>query len=358
MTGRSAVRGAARRRAAGVRAAIARGCAGARRAAARHHQRQGRADADRDPAFPGGGGDDGAGRARHRRRRLGRSRTLRPVPAARSAQLHPERLGRRRTPRFADWRQINAQALVTGSVQAAGRRPPQGRVPAVGRLRRAAARRLRATRRRGRTGGASRTSSPTRSTSGSPARTAISIPASSISPSPGRRRQRVKRLAIMDQDGANHQYLTDGRALVLTPRFSPSAQEITYLSYAGGTPRVYLFNIDTGQQEVDRRFPRHDLRAALLARRQPGRPQPRRERREQHLFALDLRTPPADAADRRQRDRHLAVLFAGRQPDRVQLRPRRLAAALCDERRTAATSSASASVRANTARRSGRRAAT
>ena len=42
----------------------------------------------------------------------------------------------------------------------------------------------------------------------------------------------------MDQDGANHQYLTDGRALVLTPRFSPSAQEITYLSYASGTPRV------------------------------------------------------------------------------------------------------------------------
>ena len=74
----------------------------------------------------------------------------------------------------------------------------------------------------------------------------------------------------MDQDGANHQYLTDGQSLVLTPRFSPSAQEITYLSYAGGTPRVYLFNIDTGQQEVDRRFPRHDLRAALLARRQPA----------------------------------------------------------------------------------------
>ncbi len=61
---------------------------------------------------------------------------------------------------------------------------------------------------------------------------------------------RVKRLAIMDQDGANNRYLTDGKALVLTPRFSPSTQEITYLSYARGTPRVYLFNIDTGQQEV------------------------------------------------------------------------------------------------------------
>ena len=66
----------------------------------------------------------------------------------------------------------------------------------------------------------------------------------------GPAQKRVKRLAIMDQDGANNQYLTDGRALVLTPRFSPSAQEITYLSYASGTPRVYLFNIDTGQQEA------------------------------------------------------------------------------------------------------------
>jgi TolB protein len=67
--------------------------------------------------------------------------------------------------------------------------------------------------------------------------------------------ERIKRLAIMDQDGANHRYLTDGKALVLTPRFSPTAQEITYLSFARGTPRVYLFNIDTGQQEVLGDFP-------------------------------------------------------------------------------------------------------
>jgi TolB protein len=67
--------------------------------------------------------------------------------------------------------------------------------------------------------------------------------------------KRIKRLAIMDQDGANHRFLTDGRALVLTPRFSPSTQEITYLSYARSVPRVYLFNIDTGQQEVLGDFP-------------------------------------------------------------------------------------------------------
>lgn len=61
---------------------------------------------------------------------------------------------------------------------------------------------------------------------------------------------RQKRLSIMDQDGENNQFLTDGRVLVLTPRFSPTAQEITYLSYFNNKPRVYLFNVDTGRQEV------------------------------------------------------------------------------------------------------------
>ncbi len=78
----------------------------------------------------------------------------------------------------------------------------------------------------------------------------------------GPQQRRVKRLAIMDQDGANHRFLTDGRELVLTPRFSPTAQEITYLAYVPSPnnpnivrPRVYLYNIDTGQREVVGDFP-------------------------------------------------------------------------------------------------------
>jgi len=73
----------------------------------------------------------------------------------------------------------------------------------------------------------------------------------------GRQDRRIKRLAIMDQDGENHHFLTDGSALVLTPRFSPSpdSQEITYMSYHGNVPRVYLFNIDTGRQELLGDFP-------------------------------------------------------------------------------------------------------
>jgi TolB protein len=66
----------------------------------------------------------------------------------------------------------------------------------------------------------------------------------------GPQNRRVKRLAIMDQDGENHRFLTDGGALVLTPRFSPTLQEITYLSYYGDAPRAYVFDIDTGRQEV------------------------------------------------------------------------------------------------------------
>ena len=66
----------------------------------------------------------------------------------------------------------------------------------------------------------------------------------------GPTRRRIKRLAIMDQDGANHQYLTDGSNLVLTPRFSPTLQEITYLSYFNDEPRVYLFEIESGRQEL------------------------------------------------------------------------------------------------------------
>lgn len=67
--------------------------------------------------------------------------------------------------------------------------------------------------------------------------------------------RRIKRLAIMDQDGANLKYLTSGRNLVLTPRFSPTAQEITYLAYVGDRARVYIYNIDTGQREVLGDFP-------------------------------------------------------------------------------------------------------
>ncbi|MEM6382068.1 MAG: Tol-Pal system beta propeller repeat protein TolB [Pseudomonadota bacterium] len=71
----------------------------------------------------------------------------------------------------------------------------------------------------------------------------------------GPKDNRTKRLAIMDQDGANLRYLTGGGDLVLTPRFSPGRQEITYMSFDGGQPRVYLLNIETGQRRAVGNFP-------------------------------------------------------------------------------------------------------
>jgi TolB protein len=71
----------------------------------------------------------------------------------------------------------------------------------------------------------------------------------------GPKDRRVKRLAIMDQDGFGVRYLTRGDELVLTPRFNPTTQEITYMSYGQGQPRVYLLNIETGQREVVGNFP-------------------------------------------------------------------------------------------------------
>ena len=71
----------------------------------------------------------------------------------------------------------------------------------------------------------------------------------------GPKTNRIKRLAIMDQDGFNNKFLTLGNELVLTPRFSPTNQMVTYLSYFRNLPRVYLLDIETGMQEVVGDFP-------------------------------------------------------------------------------------------------------
>ena len=71
----------------------------------------------------------------------------------------------------------------------------------------------------------------------------------------GPKSQRIKKLAIMDQDGAKTKYLTLGNELVLTPRFNPTNQMVTYMSYFRNMPRVYLLDIETGTQEVVGNFP-------------------------------------------------------------------------------------------------------
>jgi TolB protein len=105
----------------------------------------------------------------------------------------------------------------------------------------------------------------------------------------GPKDQRVKRLAIMDQDGANVRYLTRGEDLVLTPRFSPTNQEVAYMSYGRGQPRVLLLNIETGQREVVGDFPgmtfsprfSSDGQRVIMSLQQGG---------NSNIFLMDLRS--------------------------------------------------------------------
>ena len=71
----------------------------------------------------------------------------------------------------------------------------------------------------------------------------------------GPKEKRIKRLSIMDQDGANVRLLSKGDELVLTPRFSPTNQEITYMSYTKDQPKVFIMNLETGQRELVGDFP-------------------------------------------------------------------------------------------------------
>jgi TolB protein len=71
----------------------------------------------------------------------------------------------------------------------------------------------------------------------------------------GNKQKRVKKLAIMDQDGFNPRTLPIKGELLLTPRFSPTSNEVTYMSFDTGVPRVFLYNIDTNQKEIVGDFP-------------------------------------------------------------------------------------------------------
>ena len=71
----------------------------------------------------------------------------------------------------------------------------------------------------------------------------------------GNQMNRTKRLAVMDQDGENVQYLTSGSDLVLTPRFSPNMKEVTYFSYKDGKPKVYIMDLNTRESSLVGNFP-------------------------------------------------------------------------------------------------------
>ena len=66
----------------------------------------------------------------------------------------------------------------------------------------------------------------------------------------GPKNARQKRLAIMDYDGANVQYLTDSRSIVLAPRFSPTGDRVLYTSYETGFPKIYVLDVATVGRRV------------------------------------------------------------------------------------------------------------
>ena len=192
-------------------------------------------------------------------------------------------------PRFDDWKVINAQALVTGRVT----READGRVRAEYRL--------------WDTFAGQQLSGEQFFASQSNVRRVAHIISDAIYErltgekgyfdtrivfidESGPRNQRMKRLAIMDQDGANARFLSDGRSIALTPRFSPSRQEITYMSYESGQPQVYLLQIETGQRELVGNFPGMTFAPRFSPDGQKVIMSLLREDGNSNIFAMDLRS--------------------------------------------------------------------
>ena len=158
------------------------------------------------------------------------------------------------TPRFGDWRTINAQALLVGRIsrEASGRLRAEFRLWDIFAGKQLAGQQFFTQSRNWRRVGHLIADAVYERLTGEKGYFDTRIV---YVDETGPKNSRVKRLAIMDQDGHNLRMLTTGRALVLTPRFSPTNQEITYLSYEGGKPRVYLFNLESGQKEIVGDFP-------------------------------------------------------------------------------------------------------
>ncbi|MFD2184300.1 Tol-Pal system beta propeller repeat protein TolB [Rhodoplanes azumiensis] len=191
-------------------------------------------------------------------------------------------------PKFPDWRAINAQALVTGRLT----RQPDGRLKAEFRL--------------WDVYGGTQMTGQQYFTSPDNLRRIAHIISDAIYErltgekgyfdtrivfvdETGPKERRIKRLALMDQDGANVRYLSRGDDLVLTPRFSPTTQEITYMSFGQGDPRVFLLNVETGQREIVGNFPgmtfsprfSPDGQRVIMSLNQGG---------NSNLFVMDLRS--------------------------------------------------------------------
>jgi TolB protein len=176
---------------------------------------------------------------------LERSGLFRPIDRRAFIQS-PEQL--RDLPRFGDWRQINAQALVTGEVTGGadgGELTVEFRLWDVFAGTQMRGLRFATTPDNWRRVAHKIADAVYERITGEPGYfdTRIVYVAES-----GPATDRVKRLAIMDQDGANHRFLTDGADLVLTPRFHPGAEQVAFLTYGSRVPQVHQLDLTTGAE--------------------------------------------------------------------------------------------------------------
>jgi TolB protein len=196
----------------------------------------------------------------------------------------------RTLPRFADWRQINAQALVTGHVPSTGSLLEVefrlwdvfGGSQMIGRRLDTSEDNWRRVAHRIADAVYERLTGETGYFDTRIAYVSESGPATS----------RIKRLAVMDQDGANHRYLTEGDHLVMTPRFDPGGDHVAFLAYRDRVPRVYLKSLTSGREQLVGDFP-----GMTFAPR----------------FSPDGRTVAVSLAEGGNSDIHLIELASGRQ---------------------------------------------
>jgi TolB protein len=164
----------------------------------------------------------------------------------------PEAL--RDVPRFAEWRPINAQALVTGLVS----RPAGDRLAIEFRLWDVfSGSQMRGMRYELRPDGWRRTGHQISDViyeriTGERGYFDTKIVYVSQS---GPKVRRIKRLAIMDQDGENHRFLTEGGDLVLTPQIAPDGRRIAYFVLRTPTPRIMLMDLASGRSSELGQFP-------------------------------------------------------------------------------------------------------
>ena len=125
----------------------------------------------------------------------------------------------------------------------------------------------------------------------------------------GSKEKRRKRLAVMDMDGGDVKFLTSGDKLAVTPRFSPSAQQVAFMSFGEADPKVTLLDLESGQREAVGNFPGMTFSPSFS-------PDGQRiamslsEGSTSHLYLMDVRSRATTKLTDGRRHRHLAVLFA------------------------------------------------